>query len=97
MGKSSKVIYCLIRVKIDSDADLESERTVTPVPDDGQRLIPITECLFSGKTFPDVESCLTHMSETYGFFLPELEYIIDLEGLLAYLGELFLVLGISIA
>lgn len=91
----------MAKVKIDSDADIESAslvsepRTVTPTPhlqqsggdDSGQRLVPPTECLFSGARFPDIESCLEHMAEKYGFFIPELEYCVNLEGLLRYLGE----------
>jgi len=44
-------------------------------------------CLFDRKHFETVEECMTYMSKTYGFYIPDGEYCSDLEGLLTCLGK----------
>ena len=44
-------------------------------------------CIFSNKTFDNTDDCVDHMATEYGFFIPDAEYLVDLEGLLTYLGE----------
>jgi len=44
-------------------------------------------CLFDRQHFETIEKCLTHMEKTYSFFIPDREYCIDRDGLLAYLGH----------
>ena len=46
-----------------------------------------TECLFCPNFEDDMEANLVHMSKAHGFFIPDLEYLTDLEGLIEYLGE----------
>ncbi|XP_065364694.1 cytoplasmic 60S subunit biogenesis factor ZNF622 [Calliphora vicina] len=50
---------------------------------------PLTEkdCLFCVHKAEDIMDNLKHMSETHSFFIPDLDYCTDLEGLLNYLGE----------
>lgn len=48
--------------------------------------IPIDECLFCSHHSTDIESNLTHMATIHSFFIPDLEYCIDVKGLLLYLG-----------
>ena len=48
--------------------------------------LDITECLFCPECAVSVEDNLEHMGEVHGFFIPDLEYLVDLEGLLGYLG-----------
>jgi pre-60S factor REI1 len=43
--------------------------------------------IFDNKEFPTVEACLEYMERTFGFFIPEREYLVDLPGFLVYLGE----------
>lgn len=43
--------------------------------------------LFDNKKFDNVDDCLQHMSQNYGFFIPDAEYLEDQEGLLLFLGE----------
>ena len=52
-----------------------------------QVLLGPCSCLFCHDSFDCVETNVTHMSRKHGFFIPELAYLIDLEGLLAYLGK----------
>jgi pre-60S factor REI1 len=51
------------------------------------RLTP-TSCLFCSVTpFADQEETARHMQKEHGFFIPDREYLVDLPGLLLYLGE----------
>jgi len=45
-----------------------------------------TVCFFSGHQSSTVEKNLAYMAEQYSFFLPDPEYISDLDGLMEYLG-----------
>lgn len=45
------------------------------------------ECLFCSRKFEEISENMAHMAETHSFFVPDLEYCVNLTGLLAYLGE----------
>lgn len=47
----------------------------------------INECLFCCKKSKNLDSNLSHMHKDHGLFIPDLEKIVDLEGLIKYLGE----------
>ncbi|KAJ9106985.1 hypothetical protein QFC20_003885 [Naganishia adeliensis] len=49
--------------------------------------IPPNGCLFCTHTSEDIEANLQHMAVQHSFFLPDTEYLVDVEGLLQYLGE----------
>ena len=44
------------------------------------------QCLFCSKKSKDIDSNLAHMLKDHGFFVPDIEYLIDIDGLLKYLG-----------
>jgi pre-60S factor REI1 len=46
-----------------------------------------SDCLFCTTHSDSIASNLTHMSVTHGFFIPDAEYLVDVSGLIAYLGE----------
>ncbi|CAO3655425.1 unnamed protein product [Mucor hiemalis] len=48
-------------------------------------LDPKLDCLFCAHNSMDVDTNLEHMSNSHGFFLPDIEYLEDREGLLGYL------------
>jgi len=50
------------------------------------RVIKFDTCLFCDKKSSTIKSNVQHMNLTHGFFVPEERYLIDLEGLLEYLG-----------
>ncbi|CAL1707013.1 unnamed protein product [Somion occarium] len=50
------------------------------------RLSP-SHCLFCLSASSSTEENLAHMSAAHSFFLPDTEYLVDLSGLLTYLGE----------
>ncbi|KAG9302237.1 hypothetical protein G9A89_008728 [Geosiphon pyriformis] len=45
------------------------------------------DCLFCPRKSKSFETNIEHMTKTHGFFIPELEYVTDLRGLIKYLGE----------
>ncbi|KAJ3504247.1 hypothetical protein NLJ89_g8036 [Agrocybe chaxingu] len=59
------------------------------------RLCP-TSCLFCSQQYPTLDENLTHMSTSHSFFIPDAEYLIDLPGLISYLGEKIVVGNVCI-
>lgn len=49
-------------------------------------------CLFCNYASPTVDLNVNHMGKQHGFFVPEREYLVDLEGLVNYLSETIQVL-----
>ncbi|KAF5326159.1 hypothetical protein D9611_000154 [Ephemerocybe angulata] len=50
------------------------------------RLSPL-DCLFCSHKADKFEDNLTHMSIVHSFFIPDADYLTDIQGLIAYLGE----------
>ena len=50
----------------------------------------IEECLFCSFISQSLEDNVGHMTSKHSFFLPDAEYLSDLEGLITYLGKNFL-------
>ncbi|XP_037825875.1 zinc finger protein 622 [Lucilia sericata] len=73
----------------DDYEDVEEEVVDSDELDDELAENPLTDkdCLFCTHKAEDIMDNLKHMSETHSFFIPDLEYCTDLEGLLNYLGE----------
>ncbi|KAL9610078.1 MAG: hypothetical protein Q9167_005186 [Letrouitia subvulpina] len=46
---------------------------------------PITRCLFCNYNSPTLKLSVMHMTKYHGLFIPEQPYLVDLEGLIAYL------------
>lgn len=53
--------------------------------DDADR-IPPTSCLFCDESSDSPDENVKHMTSSHSFFIPDVEYLIDLEGLLTYIG-----------
>ena len=49
--------------------------------------LDVTDCLFCPRISEDLEVNLDHMSCSHGFFLPDAEYLVDMKGLVRYLGN----------
>jgi len=60
---------------------LEGETQVLGTP------LQLEECLFCSIKSSNLEENLSHMAHAHSFFLPDFEYIKDLEGLIGYLDE----------
>jgi pre-60S factor REI1 len=54
-------------------------------PSDEEEKFNSTQCLFCNSESPSLDSNLTHMSHAHGFFIPDAEFLIDVESLLSYL------------
>ena len=52
-----------------------------------ENVIGIEECLFCSYISKSLEDNVKHMTSNHGFFLPDAEFIVDLEGLITYLGK----------
>lgn len=49
--------------------------------------ISITDCLFCSHHSKSLMKNVTHMTKVHGFFIPDVEFLVDLKGLIRYLGE----------
>lgn len=70
-----------------------SETTTQTNDNDGDEVeeedvaIPFNQCLFCNHLSANVDANVLHMSKQHGMFIPEREYLDDLEGLLKYLQQ----------
>lgn len=76
----------------EEDATVEDDMDVEEVDsdewdDDFDNPIANHDCIFCAHHSEDLVENVKHMSVVHSFFIPDTEYIIDLEGLLLYLGE----------
>eukprot|EP00603_Paraphysomonas_imperforata_P004791 CAMPEP_0114443838 /NCGR_PEP_ID=MMETSP0103-20121206/17747_1 /TAXON_ID=37642 ORGANISM="Paraphysomonas imperforata, Strain PA2" /NCGR_SAMPLE_ID=MMETSP0103 /ASSEMBLY_ACC=CAM_ASM_000201 /LENGTH=438 /DNA_ID=CAMNT_0001615297 /DNA_START=76 /DNA_END=1393 /DNA_ORIENTATION=- len=71
----------------DNDEDNDDEEEI---------VIEDNVCIFDDKEFDTVEENLAYMESTFGFFVPEREYLTDLSALIIYLGEKVKLGGICI-
>lgn len=65
----------------ESKDEVQTDSDVEPEP------LELTECLFCPHESADMELSINHMSKAHGFFIPELEYLVDIKGLISYLCE----------
>ena len=64
-----------------SDSDMESNEELD--------VTPITHCFFCGVNNKEIETNVKHMFNSHGLYIPERSFLVDLEGLLAFLSEIF--------
>lgn len=86
---------------VDSDEDevLEPEEQMEGIPDEaeesgasgkdrhGSDAIPVTNCLFCSHHSSSLMKNVAHMTKVHSFFIPDIEYLVDLRGLIQYLGK----------
>uniref|UniRef100_G1RMH5 Cytoplasmic 60S subunit biogenesis factor ZNF622 n=1 Tax=Nomascus leucogenys TaxID=61853 RepID=G1RMH5_NOMLE len=85
---------------IDSDEELECEDTEAMDDAAGQDAeeeeagegpplgaIPVTDCLFCSHHSSSLMKNVAHMTKVHSFFIPDIEYLSDIKGLIKYLGE----------
>ncbi|TFK18924.1 cytoplasmic protein [Coprinopsis marcescibilis] len=65
----------------------EIERTIEEKIAAARNRLSNLDCLFCTHKTDTFESNLTHMSLSHSFFIPDAEYLVDLQGLITYLGE----------
>ncbi|XP_060939570.1 cytoplasmic 60S subunit biogenesis factor ZNF622 [Limanda limanda] len=49
--------------------------------------IPVTDCLFCSHHSKSLLKNVAHMTKVHSFFIPDVEFLVDLGGLIRYLGE----------
>ncbi|KAH6925901.1 hypothetical protein HPB50_011816 [Hyalomma asiaticum] len=70
----------------EDDYDSGDEEWQKEAAEDDSDRIPPTECLFCGEGSDSVVDNVAHMGRAHSFFIPDAEYLVDVEGLLTYLG-----------
>lgn len=77
----SGVTNGLRNATIHEDAEKEDEN----MEEEESAEYPTTRCLFCSENAADVNSNVDHMFKTHGMFIPEKDYLVDLDGLIRYL------------
>ncbi|XP_062848981.1 cytoplasmic 60S subunit biogenesis factor ZNF622 [Trichomycterus rosablanca] len=72
-------------MEADDEEQTKEDGTTASAPPPSS--IPATDCLFCSHHSRSLSKNVLHMTKTHSFFIPDLEYLVDLRGLLAYLGE----------
>ncbi|EIN11378.1 hypothetical protein PUNSTDRAFT_111550 [Punctularia strigosozonata HHB-11173 SS5] len=73
---------------VDADADEEQvNQTIDEKIAAARSRLSPAHCLFCPQISSSLETNLEHMSSKHSFFVPDAEYLVDLPGLLTYLGE----------
>jgi len=70
----------------EDDSDDDSEETVDEEDEFEGEPVAVTDCLFCTHHSSNLERNVLHMTSEHSFFLPDAEFIVDLEGLIEYLG-----------
>ncbi|KAK3303547.1 C2H2 type zinc-finger-domain-containing protein [Chaetomium strumarium] len=73
-----------------SEDETPSKTPLAPTPTMAKPLAPtpsLNTCLFCNYDSPTAPLNVTHMERIHGMFIPEKQYLVDLEGLLAHLQE----------
>ncbi|KAH9855214.1 C2H2 type zinc-finger-domain-containing protein [Lenzites betulinus] len=77
-----------VALQVDEDAtEEEINQTIDEKIAAARARISPTQCLFCSAGAPSLEENLTHMSAAHSFFIPDADYLVDLVGLVTYLGE----------
>lgn len=93
-NKGEQLDNNIINKKVEDDSDEDSEMEIEEVDsdeweDEYSENNPIlgNNCLFCSHHSARMMKNLKHMTVAHSFFIPDIEYIIDMKGLLCYLGE----------
>lgn len=96
-GNSSKLQGKFVVLNAnDSGDDFETDSEIEELDSDewdecridgSDSLIKPNDCLFCGHHSRNMVKNLKHMSEAHSFFIPDVEYCVNVKGLLLYLGE----------
>lgn len=75
--------------KIMDEEDTSEEALLARIDEQIATSVRLTEtmCLFCSHNGKSFEGNIDHMTKHHSFFIPDIEYIVDLRGLIKYLGE----------
>lgn len=68
------------------EGELEEEEDVEEEEPEPPKIGPNIS-IFDDKEFDTTDECVQYMATKFGFFIPDAEYLVDLDGLVEYLGE----------
>ncbi|KAL2096985.1 hypothetical protein ACEWY4_006192 [Coilia grayii] len=71
----------------EDDDEEEMEEGSSEKPEALPGSIPVTDCLFCRHHSRSLSRNVAHMTKTHSFYLPDVEYLVDLRGFISYLGE----------
>ncbi|OWZ09571.1 hypothetical protein PHMEG_00017703 [Phytophthora megakarya] len=73
----------------DSEPKEMTEEELAQEIEEYKKHVPLEkeDCIFCSHHADDFDSCLTHMLKEHGFFIPDVEFLVDAEGLIGYLAE----------
>ncbi|XP_051259211.1 cytoplasmic 60S subunit biogenesis factor ZNF622 [Dicentrarchus labrax] len=76
----------------DEEETMDHEEGDPAAPSDPQPAalpgsIPVTDCLFCPHHSKSLMKNVAHMTKVHGFFIPDVEFLVDLKGFVRYLGE----------
>lgn len=74
-------------VTLKTNGSTDESSAATPVPSKSELSWTINSCIFCNYNSPSVSLNANHMERFHGMFIPEKQYLTDLEGLLQYLLE----------
>ncbi|KAJ7262316.1 C2H2 type zinc-finger-domain-containing protein [Mycena haematopus] len=78
----------VVSLVVDADAsDNEVNQTIDEKIAAARARLSSNSCLFCSHESSVLDDNLTHMSAAHSFFIPDAEYLIDIQGLVSYLGE----------
>ncbi|KAH7888778.1 C2H2 type zinc-finger-domain-containing protein [Phlebopus sp. FC_14] len=77
-------------------SDDDVEKTIDAKIAAARSKISPSSCLFCTHSDSSLENNLYHMSSTHSFFIPDADYLVDLPGLITYLGEKIVVGNVCI-
>ncbi|KDN49735.1 hypothetical protein RSAG8_01800, partial [Rhizoctonia solani AG-8 WAC10335] len=87
-----------ISLTVPEDAtEEEIEATIDAKIAAARSKLSLSSCLFCPHTSDSIDTNLEHMASAHSFFIPDAEYLTDLQGLVAYLGEKIAVGNVCIA
>lgn len=72
--------------EVNADELLDADYNDEEIDQMLSKVVKSTKCLFCDKENLNIKKNLDHMNSNHGFFIPEEKYLIDLEGLMEYLG-----------
>ncbi|KAF7705867.1 zinc finger protein 622 isoform X1 [Silurus meridionalis] len=74
-----------VEMEAEDEDPTEEGAVAEPTPASGS--IHVTDCLFCLHHSHSLSKNMAHMTKEHSFFIPDIEYLVDLRGLMAYLGE----------
>ncbi|KAL4706824.1 hypothetical protein ACJJTC_010058 [Scirpophaga incertulas] len=88
--------FVVVNANTSEDEDIETDSEIEELDSDeweecrikgSDSLIKPRDCLFCSHHSKNMVKNIKHMSEAHSFFIPDLEYCVNVKGLLLYLGE----------